>query len=187
MDENHRLGTDFAIKAYLLSDENKHHKYDIKELAEKIHNNTNFPVFIQEKELPTLCIIIENSLIVKLVFSDNEVIFVVAHGNSELELSPLTQSSLASMKAITPFLSKVFELYQKMFGEESIYKFADWIQFYRDFHTTNCKKCGQILAKDVFGVVVPPVLRDPRTGEAFHVCCKEGFDGIDKLGYAKRE
>ena len=179
--------TDQQTRSFLL--ENRHYSYNIEEAARKIEEIHHNQVIITNSYLPTININVNNCLIVKLVFSEeNEVILVVAHGLNEIEKIPLEPSDLPVEKALTVYLGKVYDFFQNMFGENGLFEFAKFLLNYSDFHTSRCHQCGKVFIQDSFGVVAPPILRDPKTGLPYHVKCRQnGFEGLENLGFVNTE
>ena len=179
--------TDQQTRSFLL--ENNHYRYNVEEAAKTIEEIVEKEVLITDEYMTTLNINVNDNVLVKLVFSpDNEVIFVVAHGLSEINKIPIEPSDLPAEKALTVYLGKAFDYFQNLFGENGLFEFAKFLKNYSNFHTTQCHACGKVFIQDSFGVVAPPILRDPKTGLPYHVKCREnGFDGLENLGFIKTE
>lgn len=165
-------------------------KVDYRYEIDKVMAKTNeiFPgnAYLLDEDLPTLVINVLNQFFVKIVFSfDYQIDFIVAHGENEEKLDPLEQSCLFTMKAISIYLGKIFSYFNILYKENGLINFINFLKTYDRYAITPCKKCGKIIIKDDFNAIVPPIIRDPINGDAYHVKCASIIEGIGDLGFAK--
>ncbi|EAY19025.1 hypothetical protein TVAG_247040 [Trichomonas vaginalis G3] len=182
------IGHYFNLGSHDLILKHSHYTYNIDTLMNNLSRLCeNAPIF-RNDILPTIAIQICDALILKIVFSaENDVIYILAHAVTELERSELLQSEHQFAKALSVYFGKVFDWFQDQYDEKGIYKFVQWAHYYKDLHTKSCKKCGELMIVDSFGAFVPPVIRDPTNGEAYHVCCAPVFEGLEHLGFAVKK
>lgn len=168
--------------------EHPHFTYDIPQLMEEFSKYCECRPVFRNVVLPTIAIPIGNAFILKIVFSaENDVIYILAHSNSEMERSELLQSDTQFGKALSVYLGKVYDYFQELYDDKGIIMFIKWVHSYSDIHTRTCKVCGELLKIDTFGALVPPIIRDPKNCEAYHYCCAPKFEGLENIGFANNK
>ena len=109
--------------------------------------------------------------------------FVVVHGDKEADKSPFEQSDARVFRTLAVYFSRTLPDFILKYGQRGLIEFAIWLRSYENLWKAPCTKCEKLMAKDLTGDLLPPIIRTVNACYPFHVRCAPFEIELPDFGY----
>ena len=179
-----RIAAYFQSNSERFLQESPTYVYDFETLVPELTRAIGKNVQFADGFLPVITIPVGDFFVVKIVFSiEHSPAFVVVHGASEAERSPFEQSDFRVFRTLAVYFSRTLPDFILKYRQRGLIEFTIWLRSYENLFTAPCAKCESIIARDLTGDLLPPIIRTVNSCYPYHVRCAPFEIELPDFGY----